>query len=78
MPQLAKTVVGKAKFVVRKTLIDIKRFLSGDSNFQFVLCPSIGDDFPVVDSIEKWSIGSESSEIIVSFVKESMPKIIRK
>ena len=42
-----------------------------------MLSSSICDDFPVVNSAEEWSIGHDSSKVIIGLIEKGMPIISR-
>lgn len=78
MSKLSESIECKSKFIIRKRLVNIKCFLCSYSNFEFVFSSSICNYFPIMNSIEKWSIRCYCSEIIIGFIQKCMFKIFAK
>ena len=66
------TIISKAKGMITKCAIEIKIFRGCNSNFNFVFCPGVGDDFPVVDATGEPDIGDHGSEDIGLFLQEDV------
>jgi hypothetical protein len=78
MSKLSKPIESKSKFIIWKRLVYIKSFLGSDSNFKFVFCSSVRNNFPIMYSIEEWSIRCYSPKIIISFIQKCMFEILAK
>lgn len=75
MPELAQSVVGESKFVIRKRLINVEGFLGRHSDLELVLGPGIGNNLEVVNAVEEGPVRGYGPKVIIGFIQEGMSEI---
>ena len=71
MSQLSKPIIGEPEWMVAEGTVQIEISESGDTDFQLILSPIVGDNLPVVNTICHRCVGKNSSENVGLLFKEN-------
>ena len=75
VPELAETIESESKVVVTEGIADTEFLLSCHTNFEFVLCPCVGNNLPIVLPVHERPVREHSAEEIVRLEEVRMPVV---